>query len=158
MEDAAAASIRASSACKPTDTDLGEPPLPFGPHGRVGGRECPLVEQRLDVHHRTADHDRHCTAAGDGLDVGRGRLLVAGDGRGLDDVEDVELVVRDAAALGNGQFRGADVHAAVELHGVGIHDFTADPFGHRQRQRGLTRAGRADDRDRPAHGCQTPTK
>ena len=139
------------------DPDLGESPLPSGPHGRVGGRECPLVEQRLDVHHRTADHDRHRTTARDGLDVGSGRLLVAGDGRGLGDLEDVELVVRDAAALGDGQFRGADVHPAVQLHGVGVHDLAADAFGHRERQRGFTGAGRADDRDR-SHGRQTPTK
>ena len=38
----------------------------------------------------------------DGLDVGGGGLLVSGDGRGLGDVEDVELVVRDAAPLGGG--------------------------------------------------------
>ena len=31
-------------------------------------------------------------------------LLVSGDGGGLGDVEDVELVVRDAAPLGNGSF------------------------------------------------------
>ena len=30
------------------------------------------------------------------------RLLVAGDGRGLGDVEDVELVVRDAARVRRG--------------------------------------------------------
>ncbi len=40
------------------DADLGQPLLPAGPHGRVGGREGPVVEQRLDVHHRSADDDR----------------------------------------------------------------------------------------------------
>ena len=61
------------------------------------------------------------------LDVGGGGLLIAGDGRRLGDVEHVELVVRDAATLGDRQLRGADVHAAVELHGVGVHDLAAEP-------------------------------
>ncbi len=97
---------------------------------------------------------------GDGLDVGGRGLLVAGDGRGLGDVEDVELVMRDAATLGRGQLRGADVHAAVELHGVGVHDL-ARPT------RSATASASADFPvpvgptiaiGRRRHGCQTPTK
>ena len=69
--------------------------------------------------------------------------------------------MRHTVPLGDRQFRGPDVHAAVELHGVGVHDFyadlTAQALGHRQRQRRLSGAGRADDRERP-HGCQTPAK
>ena len=85
---------------------------------------------------------------GDRLDVGGGGLLVARDRRRLGDVEDVELVVRDAATLGDRQLRGADVHAAVELHRVGVHDLAAARrFGDGERQRGLAGAGRADDRD-----------
>ncbi len=103
------------------------------------------------------DDDRHRTAFRDGLDVCRRRLLIAGDRRGLGDIQHVELVVRDPATLGDRQFCGADVHAAVELHRVGIHDLATDPLGHRQRQRRLSGAGRADDRERP-HGCQTPAK
>ena len=87
--------------------------------------------------------------AGDGLDVGGGGLLVARDGRGLGDVEHVELVVRDAAALGDGELGGADVHAAVQLHGVGVDDLAAEAFGDVQGQRRLAGAGRPDDRDRP---------
>ena len=64
----------------------------------------------------------------DPLDVGGRVLLVAGDGRRLGDVQHVELVVRDAAAFGDGQLRGTDVHPAVELHGVGVDDLTAEPF------------------------------
>ena len=140
------------------DADLGEPGLPPGPHLRVGGRERPVVEQRLDVEHRAADDDRHRSARRDRLDVGGGGLLVAGDGRGLGDVEHVELVVRDAAPFAGRQLGGADVHAAVELHRVGVHDLAAEPLGDVERQRRLAGAGRADDRDRPCHGCQTPAK
>ena len=98
---------------------------------------------------------------GDRLDVGGGVLLVTRDGRGLGDVEDVELVMRDAAALRDGQFRGADVHAAVELHRVGVDDFragrAAEPLCDVKGQLRLAGAGRPDDRQRP-HGCQTPAK
>ena len=139
--------------------DLGELLFPAGPHLGVGGREGPFVEQRLDVEHRAADDDRQRTAGRDGLDVGGGGLLVARDGRGLGDVEHVELVVRDAAALGDGELGGADVHAAVQLHGVGVHDLAAEAFGDVERQLRLAGAGRPDDRDRPrGHGAQTPTK
>lgn len=90
--------------------------------------------------------------------------LVAGDGRGLGDVEDVELVVRDAAAGVDGQLGGADVHPAVELHRVGVDDLGAEwpePFGDVQRQLGLAGAGGADDRQWPhgrRHSCQAPAK
>src|SRR5262249_44320021 len=123
-----------------------------------GGWERPFVEQRLDVHHRSADDDRDRAAAGDRLDIAGRGLLIARDGRRLGYFENVELVVRDAATLGYRQLRSADVHAAVELHGVGVHDLTADVFGDGQRERGLAGAGWADDRDRSCHGCQTPAK
>jgi len=47
------------------------------------------------------------------------------------------------------QLRGTDVHATVELHGVGVHDFAGDVFSYVQCQRRLAGAGRADDRDGP---------
>ena len=126
IDSAAAASTRASSTCSADHPDLVEPLLPPGPHLRVGGRKRPVVEQRLHVQHRPADHDGHGAADSDRLDVRGGGLLVPADGRGLGHLEHVELVVRDAAPLGRGQLRGADVHAAVELHRVGINDLSAD--------------------------------
>jgi hypothetical protein len=68
-------------------------------------------------------------------------------------------VVRDAPPLRDRQFSGTDVHAAVELHGVGVHDLSADcgaePLGHRECQRRLSGAGGADDRER-SHSVNTP--
>ena len=77
-----------------------------------------------------------------------------------DDVEHVELVVRDASTLGRRQLGGADVHAAVQLHRVGVDDLAADPFGDVERQGALAGAGRPDDGDGADgdHGVQTPTK
>ena len=118
----------------------------------------------MDVEHRTADDDRHRAAGRDRLDIRGGGLLIAGDGRGLGDVQHVELMVRDAAARFDGQLGGADVHTAVELHRIGVHNFGAtgaagklDPFCKVERQLRLAGARRADDRQRP-HGCQTPAK
>ena len=83
-------------------------------------------------------------------------LLIPADRRGLRDVEDVELVVRDPPPLGDRQFRGADVHAAVQLHGVGVDDLAAEPLRQVQRQRALARAGWSDDGDRPASPAGPP--
>ena len=48
------------------------------------------------------------------------------------------------------QLRGADVHAAVELHGVGVDDLAAEPLGEVEREIGLAGAGRSGDHDQPA--------
>ena len=56
----------------------------------------------------------------------RASPLVRGHAGLLGDVEHVEQVVRHAAALGRRQLRRADVHAAVELHGVGVDHLAAE--------------------------------
>ncbi len=38
----------------------------------------------------------------------------------------------DAAALRRRELCGADVHPAVELHGVGVDDLAAETFGQRE--------------------------
>ena len=45
------------------------------------------------------------------------------------------------------KLRGADVHAAVDLHRVGVDDLAAEPLCQVQRELGLARRRRADDRD-----------
>ena len=163
-------------------THLGQPLLPARSHRRVGGREGPPVQHRLDVEHGAADDDRHRAARRDGLDVGYGSLLVARHGRGFGDVQNVEPVVRDAAPVGDRQLGGADVHAPVLLHGVGVDDLPAEAFGDLECEMRLAGAGGSDDRDRPGpiprvasllpaayfsrvasllpagHGAQAPTK
>ncbi len=70
--------------------------------------------------------------------------LVLGHGRGDRHVPDVEQVVRDATAFLGRQFRGADVHPTVELHGVGVDDLTAEPLGQEDAQIGLSGRGGSD--------------
>ncbi|AGL28175.1 hypothetical protein J113_18950 [Mycobacterium tuberculosis CAS/NITR204] len=48
-------------------------------------------------------------------------------GRGFGDIQDIELMMRDATALADGQLRRPDVHAAIQLHRVGVHDLHAHP-------------------------------
>ena len=66
---------------------------------------------------------------------------------------DVEQVVRDAVALGLGLLGGADIHALVELHRVGVDDLAAEHLGQRDGQAGLAGGGRAHHGDDVrAHG------
>ena len=71
----------------------------------------------------------------------------------LGHVEHVEQVVGDAATLGERQLRRTDVHAAVDLHRVGVHDLAAQPLGEVEGERALARRGRPDDGDHRATGC-----
>src|SRR6478736_6412416 len=116
-------------------------------HGGVGGRDLEPVEGGSDVEARPADEERPVASPADRGDVGAGCRLVAGDAGLLGHVEDVELVVGDAAPLVGGQLGRADVHAAVELHGVGVDDLTTEPRGEVEGQVGLARRRRPDDGD-----------
>src|SRR5690606_23458252 len=92
----------------------------LGPELWVGAGELEAVEGSPDVERGAADEERKAALPADGVEVGPSVALVGGD-RGLfGDFEDVQLMVRDAAPLRVGDLRGADVHAAVELHRVGV--------------------------------------
>ena len=85
-----------------------------------------------------------------------GRLLVPGDSRLVGDIEHVKEMVWDATSFAHRDLGGADVHAAVELHRVGVHDLGAAPAldkrgGEIERKSGLAGAGRPDDGDEAGH-------
>src|SRR5699024_12670341 len=63
------------------------------------------------------------------------------------DVEDIDEMVRDPAPLLDRQFRGADVHAAIELHRVRVDDLPAEVFGQVEREIRLRGGGGPDDGD-----------
>ena len=67
-------------------------------------------------------------------------------------VPDVEQVMRHPATLRQRQFRGADVHAAVELHRIGVDDLAAEPPGKFHTQVALAGRGGTDDSDDTGHG------
>ncbi len=64
----------------------------------------------------------------------------------MGDFPDVKQMVRDVSALPRRYFGCADVHAAVELHGVGIDDLTAEYGGKVDREFAFAGRGRPDDR------------
>jgi len=104
------------------------------------------------VETRTADQDRHATA---GLNVSdeRARVrLVVGDARLVGDIKHVEHVMWHSAPLGKRKFGRSDVHAAIQLHRVGVDDLgrsscSLERLGDIERKRGLARAGRTDNGD-----------
>ena len=55
--------------------------------------------------------------------------------------------MRDAAPLVLRQLGGADVHAAVDLHRVGVDDLAAEALGEVEGEVGLAGRGGPDDRD-----------
>ena len=135
------------------DTDLLEPPFVAGPHFRVGVGDAPPVDQGLDVHHGPAAEDRHVAPVADPGDLPLGLVPEVRDTRGVGDIEDVESVVRDAAPLIQRQLGGPDLHAAVLLHRVTVHDLAAEALGQIQREFRFAGARRPDhgDRGRPVH-------
>ena len=68
-------------------------------HVRVGAGEVHVVQQRAHVQPRAADGHGPVPARRDLVERGAGARLVVRDRRVLVRVEDVEQVVRDAAAL-----------------------------------------------------------
>ncbi len=118
-----------------------------GPDLRVGARELHLVDRRPHVQAGAAH--QHGGAAGreQPVDLDPGQPLVLGDAGGLGDVPDVHQMVRDPTPLRRGELGGADVHAPVELHGVGVDHFAVEGTGQGHGQVGLAGGGGADDRD-----------
>lgn len=83
------------------------------------------VEEGFDVEVGAADDDGGFVA---GLNIGDGALRFAEpvmdcEGGGIARVAEVEEMVGDALAFGDGRLGGADVHAFIDLKGVGGDEF-----------------------------------
>ena len=115
--------------------------------GRISGREVPVVEECLDVHHRSTHHHRRSPLRQETLDVLAGGLLIPGDGRRLGDVEDVDLMMSDPATLVHGNLGRTDVHPPVLLHRVDVHDVPAQLDRQIEREVGLAARRGPDHRD-----------
>ena len=122
------------------------------------GRPGPPA-RRGPTHRRGPGGDR---GPGSSSKSARDARLVGGDARLLGHLEHIELVVRYAASLGERHLGRADVHAAVELAGVGADHLATQglgeveargrtcrsPWARRRRRRGVSSpaAGRAHGR------------
>jgi hypothetical protein len=80
-----------------------------------------------------AEDDRICL----GPKEGRAVVLVR--------VQDVDQVVGNKLPFLSGRLGCADIHPAVNLHGIGAEDFTAEPLGQTKSQRGFPGGGGSDD-------------
>ena len=121
------------------------------------GTAKPDLAERAGVPHRLLDlwHVRQAASA-QPVDLGSRPVPVLRDGGGLPDVPQIEQVVRHPAPLGEVGLGGADVHAVVELHGIGVDHLPAQALREGDSQRRLARGGRADDGDdgrRRAHAA-----
>ena len=145
IRSAASGSSLAQPGVQRGRPDLGELGLQPAPDRRVGAGELEPVHDRAGVERRAADQHRGAPGAAELRDRRPRPPLELRDRRRVADGERVEQVVRDAAALGDRQLRRTDVHAAVDLHRVGVHDLAAEPLGEVERQAGLAGRGRADD-------------
>jgi hypothetical protein len=110
-------------------------------------RVAESIEESLEVKSRAAAENRHAMAR---LDFRRGltgEFDKPGRVEGFFQIHDVNQVMWHAGALGGGRFGGADVEAAINLHGIHRDDFAADCFGEQQRDFGFANGGRAGEED-----------
>ena len=117
------------------------------PDGRVGAREFQHVQGGADVEPGAAGQDGAFAACVDAGDEFPGLLLEVRDAGFLGHIQDVQEMVWHSPAFGPGDLGGTDVHAAVELHGIGVDDLAVELQCERDREIGLAGAGRPDDGD-----------
>src|SRR5206468_6021068 len=88
----------------------------------------------------------------------RGVARVLRRGVLLGRIDDVDQVMRDAAAIGRRDLVGADVEAAIDGGRIAIDDLAVEALGEGQGQRALPGRGRAEDGDgQPVHRTRTIT-
>ena len=87
------------------------------------------VKEGLEVQGSAADEKSDLAACLDVLHDASSLVEPPGDAGRLPRVEDVEQVVRHPGALGGARLGRADVHAAVERHGVHADDLGAQALG-----------------------------
>ena len=100
-----------------------------GPNSWVGRRDLKVVERCPDIEARAADEDRLVPAGTDAGQVQPGLPLVCRNAGLPANLQDVELMVGDPATLLDRELGRADVHAPIELHGIGIDDLAPEPLG-----------------------------
>jgi hypothetical protein len=127
------------------------------PQRWVGAGEAQVVERRPQVEPRPADEHRHDAAREQVVDDLPAQRLVRRRRRGDRHRPDVEQVVRTPPRSCGGSLAGADVHAAVELHGVGVDDLAAHRAGERDPEVGLAGRRRPDDGEDPRAQRGRPT-
>src|ERR1017187_6906337 len=96
--------------------------------------------------------DRQAAPGGDGGDGFTRHARVLSSGERLVGIEDVDQVVRDAAAFRERQFRRADVEIPVDLEGIAVDDFAPELFRHEKCEIALSGARGTGHRNQRAFG------
>jgi hypothetical protein len=86
-------------------------------------------------------------AGADACDVQACFSLVCRNAGFLLDVQDIKLMVGDPPARFEGHLGCADVHAAIELQGVGVHDLAIQSLSKGKSEIRLAARRRPHDRD-----------
>ncbi len=131
-------------------SDLRQLGLKSRSHRSIGAGEVELVDHRARVERRPTNQDGRTSSRPDGLNLCSGPPLELGHGRRFGDGQPVQEVMRDPSPLALRHLRGADLHPAVESHGVGIHDLAIESFGKVKGELGL--AGGRGTYDGDDHG------
>ena len=118
-----------------------------GTHHRVGRGDLEMVERCTDIQSRAAHQDRPAPARSDIGEVQPGFPLVCRHVGLVAQVKHVKLMVGDATAFLERELGGADVHAAIQLHRIGIDDLAVESLGQVQSQIRLATCGWPHDRD-----------
>jgi hypothetical protein len=118
-----------------------------GTHRRVGRRDIKTIERGADIETRATNQDRLVSAGPNAAHVQTGLQLVCRDAGLLTNVQDVELMVGDSPALLDRGLGGADVHAAVELHGIGVDDLAVQLLSEGEGKIRLAAGRRPNDRN-----------
>ena len=133
---------------------LGQLRLQLSPQGAVrgeGGEGAPR-QQGVDVQPGAPRHNGQLAPGQDVVHTLGGHVHVPGHGEVLPRVGHIQHVVGDAAHFLPGGLGGADVHAPVDLHGVGGDHLAIVKLGQLHRHAGLSRGGGAyDDNDLRGH-------
>src|ERR1019366_1316964 len=62
-------------------------------------------------------------------------------------------MMRNTAALADGQFGSADIEVAIDLQGVAVDDFSVELFGNQERQMALSGPGGTGNRNQGSLAC-----
>jgi len=135
---------------KPLEAMFFQFPPQLFPNRRItgSGRADPS-RQNFHVESRPPDDERHLTPVLEGFDHGPGELRIARCIERFIRIGHVQKMVGNQRPFFRGGFGGADLHIAIDLHGIAIDDLGTKAVGNFEGQLGLSHRsgpGQQDDR------------
>jgi hypothetical protein len=102
-------------------------------------------EQGAQVEAGASGENRKPAAAGYFRDGGTRQARVFAGGEELVRIQDIDQMMRNITALGEGQLGSADIEVAIDLQRVAIDDFSVELLGNEERQIALSGPGGTGD-------------